>query len=85
MHLQVASCGQHRLDGPHAVVIVVLGGQLLGAQAVRGHDLDRQGPRPHKATGVQHDLRDEGIIRHHHGHCTEQSLWKRDMKKNKRT
>lgn len=38
LQLQIPCCSQHRLHSSHAVVIVVLGRQLLGAQTVRGHD-----------------------------------------------
>lgn len=84
VHLEVASGGQHRLDGPHAVVIVVLGGELLRAQAIRGHDFHREGAGSDKATGVQHNLCNESIIRHHHGHRTEQSLWGKTEKRTKK-
>lgn len=39
LELEVAGGGEHRLDSAHAVVIVVLRGELLRAQAVGGHDL----------------------------------------------
>lgn len=39
LELQVAGGREHRLDGPHAVVIVMLGGKLLRAQAVGRHNL----------------------------------------------
>lgn len=39
LQLQVPRGSQHRLHRPHAVVVVMLGGQLLRAQTVGGHDL----------------------------------------------
>ena len=32
--LQILSCGQNRLDGPHSIVIMVLRGKLLGTESV---------------------------------------------------
>lgn len=73
-YLQIASSCEHRLHSSHPVVIVMLGGQLLWAQAVCCHNLYGQWPRSDKATRVQHYLRNHGVVRHHHGHCPEQSL-----------
>ena len=42
LELQVSSCSQHRLDCPHAVVVVVLGGQQFRAEAVCCNDFPRQ-------------------------------------------
>ena len=39
LQLQIPCCRQHRLHSSHTIVIVVLGGQLLGAQTVGGHNL----------------------------------------------
>lgn len=39
LELQVASSSEHRLDSAHAVVIVMLRGELLRAQAVGCHNL----------------------------------------------
>ena len=73
-NLEVAGCSQHRLDSSHAVIVVVLGWQLLWAQAVHSHNLDRQGPGLHETTGVQGDLRNQGVVWHHHSHCAEEGL-----------
>lgn len=73
-YLQVARGREHRLHGPHAVVVVMLRRQLLGAQAVSGHDFHRQGPRRDEPTGVQDDFGDHGIVGHHHGYCPEEGL-----------
>ena len=73
-NLEVASCSQHRLDSSHAVIVVVLGWQLLWAQAVHSHNLDREGSGLHKTTGVQGDLRNQGVVWHHHSHCAEEGL-----------
>ena len=42
-HLDLGGGVQHGPDGAHAVVVVVEGGELLGAQLVRLHDLAGQG------------------------------------------
>ena len=73
-NLQVTSSCQHRLDSSHAIVIVMLGGQLLRAQTVHSYYLYRQGASLYEATGVEGDLSNQGIVWHHHGHCTEQGL-----------
>ena len=65
---------QHRDDGAHAVVVVALAGQLLGAQLVGGHQLARQVAGLQVAGGVEHDLRDHGVVGHHHGDGAEQRL-----------
>ena len=49
-HLDLGGSVQHRPDGAHAVVVVVEGGELLGAQLVRLHDLAGQGRRLHTET-----------------------------------
>ena len=49
-HLDLGGGVQHRPDGAHAVVVVVEGGELLGAQLVRLHDLAGQGRRLHTET-----------------------------------
>lgn len=51
LELEVAGGGEHGLDCAHAVVVVMLGGQLLRAQAVRRHDLLGQAGRAE--TGLQ--------------------------------
>ena len=40
MYLEVGSGSEHRLYGSHAVVVVVLGGELFRAQSVGGDNLD---------------------------------------------
>ena len=72
--LEVSSGSQHGLDGPHPVVVVMLGGEQLGAETVGGDDLARQAASNHEAHGVEGDLGDEGVVGHHHGHSTEQHL-----------
>lgn len=39
LQLEVSSCRQHRLHGTHAVVVMMLGRQLLRAQCVGGNNL----------------------------------------------
>ena len=73
-HLQVPSGSEYRLDGSHAVVVVVLRGELLRAQPVGGHNLDRERAGIDEATGVEHDLGDHRVVGDHHGHGAEESL-----------
>eukprot|EP00976_Prorocentrum_cordatum_P087389 1186881-Prorocentrum_minimum.AAC.1 len=69
--LQVAGSAQHGNHGAHAVVVVVLRGELLRAQLVGGHDLLRALARLEVAEGVEDDLADHGVVRHHHRHRAE--------------
>jgi len=41
VYLEVGCSSQHGFNRSHAVVIMMLGGQLLGAKTVRRHDLNR--------------------------------------------
>lgn len=72
--LEITSCCEHWFDGPHAVIIVMLWGQLFWAQPVHSHDFHGQWTSADETAWVQWDLSDEGIVRHHHGHGTEQRL-----------
>jgi len=74
LELQVTGGGEHRLDGPHAVVVVELTGELFGAQSVRGHDLDREWAGIDEAERVEGNLGNDGVVGNHHGHGSEQSL-----------
>ena len=56
------------------VVVVVLRGELLGAQPVDSHDLGREAAGVHKAHGVEHDLPNQGVVWDHHSHCAKQHL-----------
>ena len=62
------------LSLPLTVVVMELGGQLLRAKSVRGHNLDREAASVHKTIRVEHDLSNHGIVRHHHGHSAKQHL-----------
>ena len=73
-YLQVSCSSQDRLDGPHPIVVVVLGGELLRAESVRGYDLDRERSGVDKPARVEHNLCNHGVVWHHHGHCSKQSL-----------
>jgi len=73
-YLEVSSGSKHRLDSPHPVVVVMLGGQLLRTETISGHNFHRQGPRSHKAARVEHNLCDHRVVRYHHSHGPEQSL-----------
>ena len=43
LQFEVSCCRQHRLDSPHTIVVVVLGGQQFRAQSVGGYNLSVQG------------------------------------------
>lgn len=73
-YLEVSSGGEHRLDSSHPVVVVMLGGELLWAQSIGGHNFHRQRARRHKATRVEDDLCDHCVVWYHHSHSPEQSL-----------
>eukprot|EP00964_Phaeocystis_antarctica_P055483 scaffold32640_cov63-Phaeocystis_antarctica.AAC.1 len=72
--LEVACRGEHRLDGAHAVVVVVLARELLRAQLVRLHDLARERPRVAEAVAHQRDLADHRVVGHHHRARAEERL-----------
>ena len=72
--LQVARGRDDGLDGAHAVVVVVLAAELLGAQPERRDHLLRALAVLHVAVGEEHDLADEGVVGDHHGHGPEQRL-----------
>ena len=48
--------------------------QLLGAQLVHGHNLAGQRLGVQVAVGVQNDLGNHGVVRHHHRDRAEQRL-----------
>mmetsp|Transcript_43573 Transcript_43573/g.42057 ORF Transcript_43573/g.42057 Transcript_43573/m.42057 type:complete len:300 (-) Transcript_43573:540-1439(-) len=72
--LEALGGGEDCLDCPHPIVIVVLGGQLLRAESVGGHDLLGQVPALIEAKGVERNLSNHGVVRDHHGHGPEQSF-----------
>ena len=47
---------------------------LFGAQLVGGDNLDSQIACVHEAERIQHNLSDQRVVRHHHGHRAEQHL-----------
>lgn len=62
---------------PKSVVIVRLLAELLGAQYVQLAHLSRQSLRVSEPLGKKHNLGDEGVVGHHHGHRTEAYLYLR--------
>eukprot|EP00962_Isochrysis_galbana_P010416 scaffold2872_cov112-Isochrysis_galbana.AAC.17 len=60
--LQVAGCSKDGHHSAHAVVVVVLCGQLLRAQFVGLHDLARERPRLEVARRQQHHLADHRVV-----------------------
>ena len=72
--LEFAGHHQHRLDGPHPEVVVVLLRELLTAQLVHLHHLLGEDSRVLEALRVQDNLGDELVVGHHHGNRSEQGL-----------
>ena len=71
---EIAGGRKDGLDRPHSVVVVKLRRQLLGAEAVRGDDLDRQVARVHEAVRVEADLGDHRVVGDHHGDGAKEDL-----------
>lgn len=65
---------QYRLDGSHPEVVMVLLGELFAGQLVQVDNLLGEGLGLHEPFREQHDLSNEGIVRHHHGDGAEQIL-----------
>jgi len=80
LELEVPRSHQYSFDGPHAVVVMELGGQLLGAEPVRHHDLHRQRFGVQEAVRIQRDLCYQRVVGHHHGHRSEQHLHRRNQR-----
>ena len=72
--LEVTRRGDDGLHGAHAVVVVVLRGELFGAELKRRDHLPRQRPSVFEAKGHQRNLADERVIGNHHRAGAEQSL-----------
>mmetsp|Transcript_2367 Transcript_2367/g.7837 ORF Transcript_2367/g.7837 Transcript_2367/m.7837 type:complete len:1218 (-) Transcript_2367:3636-7289(-) len=72
--LDAARHDQHRLDLPHAVVVVVLLRELLRAELVHLDHLLRERARVQETLREEHDLGDERVVRHHHRHGPEERL-----------
>ena len=83
-YLEIAGSSEHGLDGPHAVVVVMLGRQLLRTQSVHSYDFHRQRSRLDEPARVEGDLSNHRVVRNHHGHSSEQSL-KCEKKEKKKT
>ena len=76
-YLEISCSSQHRFDGPHSVIIMVLGRELFRAQPVHRHDFDGEGTGLDKTTGVERDLGNQGVVRYHHSHCSEEGLYRK--------
>lgn len=72
--LEISSSHQYSFDSPHAIIIMELGRELLRAEPVGHHDLYRQWFGIEEAKRVQGNLSNQGIVRHHHSHCSKQHL-----------
>ena len=69
---QIARSPENRDDGAHAIVVVRLRTELLAAQFVGRNDLDGHGFRIGIPHGVQDDLADHRVVRHHHRHSPKE-------------
>lgn len=72
--LQISGGCKDRFDSPHAVVVVMLGRQLLWTQSVCGYDFSGHTSGLHEAHRVERNLCNHGIVRDHHCHCSKQHL-----------
>lgn len=70
----VACHHQHRFNGSHPKVVVILLRQLSTGQLVQVYDFTGQGFGSYEALREQHDLGNLVVVRHHHGHRTEKRL-----------
>ena len=68
------SCHKQRVEPAHAEVIVPLRRELLGGELQREGRLQANALGVAVAERVEPDLRDEGIVRHHHGAGPEEGL-----------
>lgn len=84
LELKVSSSHKHGFDGPHAVVVMELGGKLLWAEPVGHHNLHWQRLCIKEAIRIQRDLSNERIVGDHHGHCAKQHLL-RDRERKRKT
>mmetsp|Transcript_77794 Transcript_77794/g.204271 ORF Transcript_77794/g.204271 Transcript_77794/m.204271 type:complete len:675 (-) Transcript_77794:3855-5879(-) len=65
-------CLNHRLHSPHAVVVVALRGELLTAQLEGHNHLLRKVLALLEPEGVEADLTNHAVVRHHHRHRAEE-------------
>eukprot|EP00965_Chrysotila_dentata_P256125 6212443-Pleurochrysis_carterae.AAC.1 len=72
--LELPGHDEHALDGAHAKVVVVLLGQLLRRELVELRHLVGQALGLAKALRKEHNLGDEAVVGHHHGHGAEERL-----------
>mmetsp|Transcript_51 Transcript_51/g.123 ORF Transcript_51/g.123 Transcript_51/m.123 type:complete len:378 (-) Transcript_51:4760-5893(-) len=72
--LERTSLVQHRLDRAQAEVVMVLLGELLHHQVVKGVHLLGEDLGRGEAFSIEHNLDDERDVRRHHRHWTEQRL-----------
>ena len=72
--LEVTRRAKHRHHRAHAVIVVVLGGELLGAELVALHDLRGAVAGLEVTERVEDDLADHGVVRDHHRDGSEERL-----------
>eukprot|EP00962_Isochrysis_galbana_P015846 scaffold4536_cov113-Isochrysis_galbana.AAC.12 len=72
--MRLARHDEHRLDGAHAKVVVVLLGQLLRGETVELRHLVGEPLGLAKALGEEHDLGDQAVVGHHHCDGAEERL-----------
>eukprot|EP00968_Pinguiococcus_pyrenoidosus_P027389 scaffold7375_cov268-Pinguiococcus_pyrenoidosus.AAC.39 len=76
---QVARRHKNRIHRAHAVVVVLLAGQLLAGQLQHAHELLGVGAGVFEAERVEADLRNKSVVGHHHRAGAEERLevvWK---------
>ena len=73
-YLEVSGGCEYRFDSSHSIVVMVLGGELLRAETICRHDLDRSRAGIDKPTRVENNLGNHGIIWNHHSNGAKQRL-----------
>lgn len=74
LELEVSCSHEYSFNGPHAIVVMELGGKLLRAEPIGHHNLYRQRLCIEEAIRIQRDLSDERIVGDHHGDRAKQHL-----------
>lgn len=75
---EISSSHQYGFDSPHTIIVMELGRELLRAEPVRHHNLDRQWLGIEEAERIQRNLSNKCIVGHHHGDCSKQHLHRQE-------
>ena len=72
--LEITRSSQDSHNRTHTVIVVILTTKLFGAKLVCLHQLSGHWTRFKVSKGVQNDFGNQGIVRNHHSHISEQGL-----------